>query len=364
MKNSLGKIFLAIFILLHVELFATTYEWNASANKTSAYVGEAIYLKYICTYSDRGELYTIDFNPIGDYEDYDIKLLSETEKLIENKRVNTYEFIAFLKKEIDIKFEFTSLMKKTNKDSIKNTVLGRDNAFYEEFSVRKVKQKALHVEVLKNPVVLVGEFSIDIKKDKQEVKAYQPYHMQVSIKGNGNFEDIKPFYFKIDGVKVFASKIIKKIELTKNGYIGELIQKFAFVSSESFEVPSLHVEYLDLKTKEVKKLLVSSSKVEVKQGYVKKELLDDVDTKFEINYDYVYYVLFFISGFLVSKIKFRRKERVSSKDEVFKEKISRCKSMDEVIFLLLLKDSNKYKNLIISIENKDITSINKIKQQL
>ena len=61
MKNSLGKIFLALFILLHVELFATTYEWSATTNKKSAYVGEAIYLKYTCTYSDRAELYTIDF---------------------------------------------------------------------------------------------------------------------------------------------------------------------------------------------------------------------------------------------------------------------------------------------------------------
>ncbi len=65
MKNSLGRAFLILLTLLHVEIFASTYEWSVKANKTTAYVNEAIHLTYTCKFSDRGELYTIDFNAVG-----------------------------------------------------------------------------------------------------------------------------------------------------------------------------------------------------------------------------------------------------------------------------------------------------------
>ena len=48
--------------------------------------------------------------------------------------------------------------------------------------------------------------------------------MQISIRGQGNFELIKPIEFKIDGVKIFSQKPIQHVELSKSGYKGEWSQ--------------------------------------------------------------------------------------------------------------------------------------------
>jgi len=361
MKNNLGKVLLFLLFVLHVELFASTYEWSAIANKEKAYIDEAIHLSYKCTFSDRAELYSIEFNPIGEYEDYRLILLTEGTKVIAGKKINFYEFIAFVKKAGDMKFTFDALMKKTNEDSIKNTVLGRDNAFYEEFTKVNIKQKTLHVEILDTPENLVGDFDLEIKKDKTEVKAYQPYHMEIIIKGLGDLESIKPLKFTIDGVKIFTGKLIKNIKLSKDGYKGEISQKFAFVSSKDFSIPSINIEYFDLTQNSIKTLHVDKVDVKVIKGYVKKELLDeDMQINFKMNYDYFYYLLFFILGFILSKIKFIKIKKELSKDEVLKDKITKCKNLDEVMFVLLLNGRDKYKKLIQKIENKECKSINDV----
>lgn len=364
MKNSLGRLFLILLVFLHVEIFASTYEWNISANKKSVYVGEALHLKYTCRFNDKAELYSIDFNPVGDYKDYSVELLKESGSLVDGKKVNSYEFVAFFKKSGSVDFAFETVMKKTNEDSIKNTVLGRDNAFYEEFTKINIKQKNLHVEVLKTQTTLVGDFSLELKKDKQQVKAYEPYNMNITIKGNGNFNAIKPITFTIDGVKIFAEKVIKNIELTKDGYSGVWSQKFAFVGSKEFVVPELKIEYFNPNSKEKKVLHVDMAKVEVLEGYKKEELLDEVDEEFKINYDYFYYLFAFILGFLVSKIEFKKKKETHPSDMDFKEKVKNADSLKEVCVLLALNNRKKYEELILAIETKQVTSLNKVKKEV
>ena len=160
MRKSLGKIFLILFLFLHVDIFASVYEWSASANKTSAYVNEAIYLKYVCTFSDTSELYTIEFKPAGDYEKYLLKNLRQSENIVDGKRVNSYEFIAFAKRAGEISFDFEALMKKTTKDSIENTVIGRDNMQKEEFVKTIVKQQTLTLNIKETNSSLIGNFSL------------------------------------------------------------------------------------------------------------------------------------------------------------------------------------------------------------
>ena len=109
MRKSLGRIFITVFIFLHAGLFASTYEWSASANKTSAYLHEAIHLKYVCSFSDASELYAIEFNPSGEYEKFTLKNLSQSEHIVDGKRVNSYEFVAFAKEAGEIAVSYTHL---------------------------------------------------------------------------------------------------------------------------------------------------------------------------------------------------------------------------------------------------------------
>ena len=86
MRNNLGRVFLIILIFLNLNLAASTYKWSVQADKTEAMINEAIYLKYICEYSDTAGLYIIEFNPVVDNDEYRVEILSETEKIEDGKK--------------------------------------------------------------------------------------------------------------------------------------------------------------------------------------------------------------------------------------------------------------------------------------
>lgn len=364
MKKNLGKILLLISFLLHVEIFASTnYTWSASADKTSAYVNEAIYLKYVCTFSNISELYTIDFNPTGNYEKFTLKSLRQSENIVDGKRVNSYEFVAFAKSAGEISFDFEAIMKKTTKDSIENTVIGRDNVEKEEFEKTTFKQKTLNVTIKETNSSLVGNFNLEIKKDEQNVKAYEPYHLHVTIKGEGNFDAIEPLALSIEGVKVFAEKVIQKEDINEYKEAKEWSQKFAFVSDKNFTIPAIKIEYFNLLEKKKDVLSFDSIDINVTKGFNKDELLDKVkDESFKFNNSYVYYMLIFIAGFLVAKIKINKPIVKQSKDKEFKQKIERAKSLKELMLILVLNDSKKYNSLILDIEKKKVKSLKDAKK--
>ncbi|MCX6052521.1 MAG: hypothetical protein NTZ60_08410 [Campylobacterales bacterium] len=348
---------LLVFLALwHVELFASTYLWHVETDKKSAFVNEPIYLKYSCEFSDRAELYAIDFNPVGENEKYSLKLLSQNTKVIDGKKIVSYEFIAFAKKVGALEFEFEALMKETNKDSIENRNLGRDNMDHVEYSTVTLRQEILSVDVLESASDLVGSFVLEVKKDEPKIKAHEPFHMEIIVKGEGNFEALKAYDFNISGVKIFSQKPIENITLTKDGFSGVWSQKFAFVSEKDFEIPQIFLHYFDAKEQKIKEMKQDALSVQVSEGFVKEELLDADEAQMSfLKLDYLYYFLTFITGFLVAKIKIRK--RVPHAIDAFAEKVQNAKSLEELCMILVLKDAQKYSDFVLKIETKEITSL-------
>ncbi len=361
MRNNLGRVVLLLFIFLHLE--ASTYQWNAQIDKSVVMTNEAIYLKYVCEFSDKSELYTIDFNPVGDYENYSVELLREEEKILNSKRINSYEYIAYAKREGQIVFDFDIIMKKTTQESIDATIGGRDNdRDKESYTNKYLKQKSLAVSVQHSDTVLVGNFSIEVKKEIKSLKSYEPYHLEIVIDGIGNFKNLKPITFNIQDVKIFSQKPIKNIKLTKNGYQGRWSQKFAFVAEKNFLIPNLNIKYFDLEEKIVKELVVSKMQVNVKEAYIKEELLDKKEESFVFSYDFIYYILTFISGFIFAKISLKKSKKKEIKNGSFEEKVKNSKSLEKLAITLALEDSKRYEELIYNIENNKITSLGECKK--
>jgi hypothetical protein len=353
MKKHLGRIALLLLVLFTF-IDAQEYQWSASINKESVYVNEAVHLHYRCEFDSRDELHVIEFDPTGKYEAYDIYLLSESENIEDGKRVNEFEFVAFVKKSGKIDFDFDVLMKKTNQDSIENTVLGRDNAGYEEFSKKLIKQKRLSLNVLPNNVKLVGEFDFSIKKDDARIDAYEPYHLEIVIEGVGNLDKLDALDLNISDAKVFSSKPEKKYSLTKGGYKGSWSQKFAIVAQNNIVIPEISYSYFSPKSKVVKSFKENSFELKVNKLYKKEELLDKEEPKEALfKKEYLYYLLFFLLGFLSAKIKIKTFKKNKQKDS-FASKIDACKDIDELMVLLVINDSAKYANIIEKIEDKQI----------
>lgn len=365
MKKNLGRMILALSVFLHVEIFASTYTWNAYANKTSAYLNEPIHLKYICEFGDSAEFSSIEFKPAGEYEKYILKNLRESQNLVEGKKVSSYEFVLFAKEAGRLELEFDAVMKFTTKESVEDMVIGRDNVKKEDSIKKPVKLERLELEIKETNSSLSGEFEMEVKKNSPLVKAYEPYHMQIIVKGNGSFSAIKPIEFKIEGVKVFAGEVVANYDLGEDGERGEWIQKFAFVSEKDFRIPDLKIEYFNLASQKIESMVFEGAEVEVEGGFSKEDLLDEAETKsFKFDYSYINYMLVFIAGFLAAKIKIKKRSAPKGKKEIFHQKIDEAKSLEELMILLVLSDEKRYKKIISDIESKRLTSLKSAKKIL
>ena len=358
------KILSMLLFLSCLNLSASEYVWKVSTSKKEAYVDEAIHLKYVCKFNDRAELYTIEFNPETENELYTLKLYTEDIRLVNGKKINTYEYIAFVKKPMVIDFSFEALMKKTNRDSIENTVLGRDNIDYEEFIRTKVKQESIKVNIKDTNTNISGSFSVDITSDALEINAFEPFHLDVEISGEGHFDAFQAIGFNIENVKIFAQKPIKNIDLGKKGYKGTWNQKFAFVSSEDFTIPARNIEYFDIASHEIKNLHMKAINVKVKKAYKKSELLDEYEESysFDFNREYIYFLLIFLSGYLLAKVKFKIKTK-DTKNTQLRDKIQNAKSLNELSMLLILNNQRKFHDILTRIDTNEITSLNVAKNK-
>lgn len=362
MKKGLIRVLLLFLLFSPLYLYASTYIWSAHTSKKDIFVNEAVYINYSCEFSDRGELYVIDFNPVTSNENYTIKPLSQTSKISNGKRINIYEYIVYFHQAGEKRLEFDVLMKKTNQDSIENTVIGRDNGEYEEFSQEKIKQKTLNFNVKKTTSSLVGDLDLKLKKTETKLNAFEPYKLEILFKGDANFDNIRAFDFAIDGVKVFKQEPKEETELTKHGFRGIWSQKFAFVSQKDFVIPEFKIEYFNLQTEQKEILISKEISVKLNKSYTKEELLDQEEEGFVFDYRYTYYLLSFIAGFLVAKIEFKKEKSMNVIDESFQNKLKRINSLDELVFVLIVKNQKKYQDIITKIENKEITSLKDAKK--
>lgn len=358
MRSSFTKIFLVIVTCFN--LFASEYSWSVHTSKNEAYVNEAIYLHYFCEFSDKADLYSVEFNPITDNEMYSLILLSEEIKIVGGKKINSYEFVVFVKKAIEIDLSFQAIMNKTTKASIENTVLGRDNIDYEESVKTVVEQENIHLVVKEIPTKIFGDFVLDVKADNKQVKAYEPYHLDITITGIGDFEAIEELKYTIKDVKVFSQKPLKKISLTKDGYQGSWNQKFAFVGSEDFTIPTVEIKYFDGTLKFMK---IEKTEVIVSEAYKKEELLDTSEEEVAIDFSFVYYILTFLAGFLLAKVKFKTNNK-SSKEEEFIEKIINSSSLNELSMLLVLHNQKRFSEILLELDSKKAPLLSKAKKDV
>lgn len=363
MKKSLASIVVFLVVIL-LELSASTYKWSAQADKKTAYVNEAIFLTYVCEFSDATELYTIDFNPVQDNESFSIKLLKESQTIKNSKRINSYEYMAYVKRKGPVSFDFDIVMKKTTQESIESTTKGHyDDSVRASFISVPMKQLALSINIKETPSKLVGEFALKVKKDIPKLNAYQPYHLEIEIRGVGNFSMLAPVSFIIDGVEVFTQGAVLKTDLSQDGEKGVWSQKFAFVSEKSFVIPEVSIEYFAVKSAKLKVLTVEEVNVRVDKPAYKKEDLLDIKEKKDFFYkkEFLYFPLIFLVGFLMAKIKLKRKKPQNTQEKFFLKSIQETTSLEKLCFLLVNKDAKKYEELISKIESKELTSLKKAK---
>ncbi|WP_345977080.1 hypothetical protein [Sulfurimonas sp. HSL3-7] len=340
-----GVIFLFITSLVHGN---EPYVWSLKTNKSSVYVNEAVEIEYTCNFSDKAYLYVIEFTPEGETDEYRMLSLGEIENIKDAKRISTYRYVLFPKKAGQKEIRLTALMRKTTKASIENSVIGRDNVQGYAFSDKEVVLPVVKLEVLDHRERMTGRFALDVTLDKNEVKAYEPVHLDVHVSGEGDFDQMRDINLSIDGVKIFSEAGEKHYRLTEEGFKGEWEQKFSLVGEKSFTIRPIELAYFDIGRKERVVLRSEAFQVEVKEGYAREELLDKVmqeEAAVGWSWSYLYYLLTFISGVVIGGFAARFK-RVKKQPKEFEEEIEACRSVKSLLTKLVMQDDERYAALI------------------
>ena len=349
MKKILGSL-----LLLSLSLFAKSeYTWDITLSEKNLYLHQSSVLTMQCRFSKEGKNDDVEFSPPKN-SSFSFELLSEKRHFDGDLQTLTYKYLIFAKEEGAHEIHLQPVMLFTSQSAIDNVIVGRDNVNDLEVQREEVKITPIRVTVDKTNAKLTGKMVLNTELDLDEVSAYEPVHLEVSLNGKGNLQDLRALSFEIDGVQVFADKVEENLELSESGYKGQWLQRFAFVGKKDFVIPSVSFKYFDLEDKKIKYLKTEAFKIKVKTDGIKREdLIDEVNSPsskidFSAYLEYIYYVLTFFAGFIVAKLV-----RLPSKQTpktTKGEKIKKAKTAKELLEVLVSCDSGLFQEEIDELE--------------
>jgi len=348
MRPNRGRFLGLILLLASVLLFADEpYVWTLKTTKSSVYVNEAVEIEYTCSFQDQAYLHVIEFTPKDETADYRLLPLGVIEKTRDGRRSDTYRYVLFPKQAGQKVFAFSALMRKTTQASIENSVIGRDNVEDYSFSDTEVNLPSVQLAVLGHQERLTGRFTLAVTLDKNEVKAYEPVHLDIQVSGEGDFDQMQDFQLMIDGVKVFSELGEKHYTLTKTGFKGTWEQKFSLVGAADFNIKPIELSYFDIAKKERVLLRSETFNVTVQEAYSKEELLDDVEDESSSwwSWWYLNYLFTFLTGvaacWYLSKVEWRPKQVKG-----FEAEVEACISINSLLTKLVIQEDLRYEAII------------------
>ena len=142
------------------------------------------------------------------------------------------------------------------------------NSFVSSLEWKKVysNEERLHVDPLPDNLEVYGDFTIDAKVDKTEVAANKPVNLTITIKGEGNVDDIRKFDLDIHDAIDYADERKVTASLVNGKYTGTFTQKIAIVADHDYTIPPISFTYFDAKTQKKVTKKTEPIKIKVKGG--------------------------------------------------------------------------------------------------
>ncbi len=332
-----------------------------SVDKTTAYVGEPIRLNLTFKSLPNVHYDKIELSE-PDLKKFWVKKLPNLKQGSEGDyHTQTYTYVLFPQQEgnytIPAPFAQLGKLVANQHSSIFN------DPFFGSIGQRLKWQKLyanelnLNIKPLPNNLDIYGDFEIQAKVDKQEIKANKPVNLTLEIKGQGNLEDIKKFTLDIDNAVIYSDEP----KVTNSGPTkGFFVQKIAIVADRSFVIPAISFDYFDQKTQQPKTIKTKPIKINVigsptqpkepnqieqepaPQSTIKSKTITSKatppSTKSSTGDKLLWYLLGLISGIGITILIYIAKERLKNrtkKETPLRKKIKRTKD-DKALFELLL----------------------------
>lgn len=369
------SLFFFIFGLFSL-LQANDVDYSFHLSTTTPYEKEGVLLEVNLTQLNHDKVMIFNFS-LPKSEDYDVYQIEFKEHEAYHALVHRYRYLLYPKKSGDINITFNMVKSITNDANVAYAISGdRDNVkgLEKEDFAELLKPLSLTVKKLPLGTVLVGDFTLTNRLDKNSTQAYNPINLSVILKGSGF---LAPFELLKQGkaYKLFSQKPKFKTQQSKMGSNSTLQWDYAFSAKESFSLPKVTLKAFNPKIQKSYVLGFPAYKIEVKE--VKSSTLLDkedypprakgVDWDFWGNF--LSYVIVFVAGFLMPRDLFRAKEKkLKTNENILSEKISEAKTHKTLLQVLLLENNVKFTHAIKALEsvvyNGDNISLNKIKSSL
>ncbi|MDD2265415.1 hypothetical protein [Sulfuricurvum sp.] len=352
MRRSLGRVVILI-LLFPLYVWAEAYHWQLVESPKSLRVGQSALARYECLFDGSATEYSIKLN-LKENTDYAISILREQDRVVKGKRINSFELIITPKRSGSIEVNLDGTVEYVPPGAIDyNAHLGRDNISKEDIVETKTHLPSFKLIAQSNSAALIGNITLEARMDHTSVRAYEPLHLSLFIKGSGNLDQFVPYELNISGVKVFAEPPQKSLSPSKDGYSGEVRQEFALVAEKPYTIPSLRLSVFDTVHNRMKMLQSAPLQVEVSEGYDISSLLDAPDlTDTSTLKRYAFYTMLIAFGVLLGEIARRLwKHRPRRKTAQFWEKAGNTK---ELVLMLALSGDKRYDVIINALESNTI----------
>ncbi len=205
-------------------------------------------------------------------DDFWIKKVGKATKSYEGDYVVlTYHYILFPQKSGDFKIPpIVANIGKIVRRSIQGGIFA--DPFFDAFGADLKWKKYisnelyLHVNPLPQNLEVYGDFEISASVDKRVVEANKPVNLTITIRGEGNIDDIKKFDINIPDVVVYADEPKISAGVMQDRYGGEFKQKIALIADKDFTIPPIEFKYYDKNLKKVVTKKTEPIDIKVKGG--------------------------------------------------------------------------------------------------
>lgn len=362
MKPNLGKI-LFLWTIAVGQLWGA-YQWSVlEAPKTLA-VGQSGVVRYECRFDSSAAEYSIKLK-LEDTPIYKTSILTEHDKVVGGKRIETFDLLITPKISGAIKVDTEAVVRFTGLGAVENTVLGRDNLSKDDIVEEKSTLPSVTLVANKNTMALTGKLTFEVRSDARSVRAHEPFHLSIIVRGEGNLDEMTPFELNISGVKVFTQSPQKSLTPSAQGFEGEVSQEFALVADKSYTIEPFSLSYFDTAKNQSVTLKSKSIYVEVGEGYAFSSLLDVPEISgYGTLKRYALYVFFIGFGVgLNEAVRWLWKRRPVRKKRYFWDTAS---TPSELVRILSLSGEKRFDEVIRALEEgtMDVREAKKILREV
>jgi len=237
-----------------------------------------------------------------------------------------------------------------------------------ELSIPKYKKRNIYsnaltllVTAIPNNLSIVGSYELNASVNTKIIRKNQPVKFTLYLQGSGNINNFDDLNIRVPGATVYE-KSTKKLHRGKS----DIYQKsFEIVSDKNFTIPSVSLQYFDIKEKKIKNINTQDFAIIVKDSVRVK--ITTKEEKLTIMEKTVYFMSgVFVTLLLIYMYKVLNNAKTTDKQKRVKKELQNIHAKEELLKKVVpyLGKDKSLNRLIYALENVENSEFKKLKKEI